>query len=114
MLILFAVLLITAVATGIYWRSADRPGWFMLAAFGWMALLLYAIGVPCQRVEVHSRIVAMQAAYATPRGQDYDSAAWRSKIADYNAQIAKWKYYNRNPVFDIFIPDEVDTLEYLK
>jgi hypothetical protein len=114
MQILLAIVVVTLLFTFWFKVSNESPTAFLLAVAGWCCLILYGIGIPLQRMCVQAQLQAMQAIADTPRGPDYDSAAWRSKIADCNAQLAQWRYYNRNPVFDIFIPDVVDTTEFLK
>ena len=73
------------------------------------------IFIPVQRMSVQAGIARFQETRAVAgcmrgNGDTWESAAFQEKVADMNGWMREMQYYNAT-VFDLWIPDEVDSLE---
>jgi hypothetical protein len=90
-----------------------------IAAFLSGILLSFAmITIPVNYIYIKGsiqefRMVQQTVDNARESGRDIESAATLLKVAEMNQWLASQKYYNHH-YFDLWIPDEVDELEYIK
>lgn len=87
----------------------------VLSGFG---LILTAIILPVNIMEINSAIKQFQAVEITVNtarmnGEKIENAAMQLEIIKANQWLAAMKYYNHT-VFDIWIPDSVESLQQIK
>lgn len=97
--------------------GVEVVGMFVLLV-GVVGLLLCAATIPLKRMEYHdfkAQLDAMRYSAESSRasGESLEGAAWRTKVAEVNARIASMQYWN-GTAFDLWYPDDVDSLEPLK
>lgn len=89
----------------------------IFAMLGGLGVLMCAITIPANRMEVNAFIYKVDSARVTRAAdiglQPFEGAAWRIFVAETNASIAEARYYNKT-VFDLWIPDAIDDVEPLK
>ena len=87
---------------------------FLIALSSGVLLFLAVISIPINQLEIKGQIQAFGAIAATAengRSQPtIESTAFQLKIVEGNQWLAKVQYYNRH-WFDLWIPDEVMSLE---
>lgn len=78
---------------------------------GGLGLIMCAMTIPLKRMQWRSKFVEVEAIrQSRTTDSEIEAAAWRMKVAEVNAELASGRYYNRT-VFDIWIPDEVESME---
>lgn len=81
---------------------------------GAVGLVMCMMTLPKERMEWQSKFREIEAIRASRVREDpIEGAAWRMKAAEVNAEIAKGRYYNQT-VFDIWIPDQIESVEPIK
>lgn len=86
--------------------------------FIWVCLVLVLTAWPICYMETLGKVKAYEATMisvenAREYGNQFELAAIQHRIVDLNRWLAVYKYWN-GTIFDCYIPDEVDELEYLK
>lgn len=110
------VLTVLFVASFVVAIKSDWGDWYdfpatMLAAISGSALAVALLLIPLNHMDIHSRIAGFNAVRdSRAGGVEIEAAAWRMKVAEENAWLAKTRYYNRT-LFDLWIPDEIEQLE---
>lgn len=80
------------------------------ALTGGLGLLLCVSTIPLNRMAWQSTFVEVEAIRTSRASDDpVEGAAWRMKAAEVNAHLASGRYYN-GTVFDIWIPDQVESI----
>jgi len=118
--ILITLLTLSTVASYVWMERNDLSNLAILSfTISTLALLSLLMPLPFMYygglAEVE-RYHALKESYEESRSQDlseYERATIAQKIAEYNADIASKRYWN-DTIFDIYIPDELAELEYLK
>jgi len=115
-MIIFGVLLLgLVVGIGLIFTYAwDDLGVGLSIFCGFCLIFGFAIIMPLEHMEVHEKIVKFHATAETVEraregGETWELAAFQSEIASSNRWLVGIQYYN-STLFDIWIPDEVDTL----
>jgi len=116
MLILLGLILVIIVGFILVINENMIGDIFMI--LGSICLFICIVFIAGNQVIIPAEIAKIEAIESTinnARRSDkiIESAAFQIKIAEANQKIARWQYYN-NTVFDIFIPDEVETLELIE
>lgn len=114
-IILIAITIIGRLILGN--NSFNFPGSLMIFVGGAM-LLLSATIFPLAHLDIKSQIMEYQAVKATliearKDNANIENAAMQLKIIEINQWIASVQFYNKT-IFEIWIPDEVNELEFLK
>jgi hypothetical protein len=118
---LFLSILIILSIISIYWYKQDEWNGFALASsfvFSFatiIALIILPISYYDGKAGI-KRYYALKQTIEDSRKNgisDVERAALTKKIAEYNADLASVKYWN-DTIFDIYIPDELAELDYLK
>lgn len=116
MLILAALMLGLLICIGAF-RWIDRYGDGTLPLFGALAfgfaLFVAVMCLPLQRMSCMDELSQINAIRATQPQNAMQDAAWRMKAAEANAELASMKYWN-GTAFDIWIPDEVESVRPLQ
>jgi hypothetical protein len=118
---LFLLTLIILSIGSIYWYKRDE--WndlalglsFLFSLVTIIALIILPISYYDGKAEI-KRYYALKQTIEDSRKNgisDVERAALTKKIAEYNADLANVKYWN-DTIFDIYIPDELAELDYLK
>ena len=113
LIVCFAAFLIgclLATSSRYDWRE---PVGVIMASTAAVAFLIGAATVPINRMGVRAYIAAVEASRMTKAvdvSDPIEGAAWRMYAAKTNAGLAEWRYYNKGP-FDIWIPDEVESVK---
>ena len=118
-MVIFIVLFVCAVVfTG--WAISDdwdRDLVGLGAMTSWVFLVIALLVLGTVRVSVSAEIAEYHAVKDSIQnarnGSDWEKAAMAHKIIETNKWLAENKWYNQS-IFDVFIPDEIDTLELLK
>jgi hypothetical protein len=80
-------------------------------------LLICSISIPVERCGFNSNIKKLQAFEMTldnmRQKESIENAAIQMEVAKWNQWIAGKKYWN-DTLFDIWIPDEIKTIEFIK
>lgn len=87
----------------------------MVGCFG---VVVSLITIPLNRLGNLSRIEKIKAVQITLASgreieKNYESISFQLKISDYNEWLASAKFYNQT-VFDIWIIDEIDSIDFIK
>lgn len=118
-MIIIMVLLFIGLVSGIYLCKYTEFDGFPLAVFSGLILFFSLIVLP---ISISSYKGEIQQYYATKETitesrknnvSEVERAALIKVIIDTNNEIASLRYWN-NTIFDIYIPDEITKLEYLK
>lgn len=111
------ILLVAAGAAVLGWLLDDGyyGGWGVLAVCSAAVLVALVVTLPITHYSVHSQVarfhaVEVTAVAAREDGDGLEGAAFRAEIADANAWLASEQYWN-GTLFDLWVPDVVDTLE---
>lgn len=116
---ILAVLIVSMIVfAAIALRSRSYGGWEMLGQMGcFLTAFLMAmcvITIPISRMKTHSGIAefnAVRDSRALVQGTpEIEAAAWRMEVAKANRWLASKKFYN-GTVFDLWTPDEVESLK---
>lgn len=98
-------------------ESSYENRWFIgacIASIGAVFLFVALIAIPLNHVEIRKRIAAFEATRATITAsagvQRIENAALIQSIVEHNAWLAGVQYDNAH-FFDIWVPDEIDTIE---
>jgi amino acid transporter len=118
---LFLSILIILSIGSIYWYSKDEWNGFALTlSFVFstatiIALILLPILYYDGKAEIKRYYALKQTIEDSRKNElsDIERAALTKKIVEYNADLASVKYWN-DTIFDIYIPDELAKLDYLK
>jgi len=91
---------------------------FFSIAFGGIGLAICLILLPANRYRVLGQIAQYNATKETicnarAKGINIENAALQLKIIEINRELANVKYYNTT-IFKLWIPNEVDDLEFIK
>jgi hypothetical protein len=120
MLILLFLTICLGVSLFMNKRSKnDMFIWFLAEIISGLALIVFLIILPLNRIDHYDQIQKYNAIKMTieesrkENVSDIERAALINKIADVNKDIASTRYWN-DTIFDIYIPDEAAKLEYLK
>lgn len=107
LLILFTV---TIIVLWIIALSKDTEGPFFLSLIASILYGIMLLTIPLSRLDYGANIAAFKAIEAS-RGEpgNIEAAAWRLKVAETNAWLARTQYNYR--YFDIWIPAEVMELK---
>jgi uncharacterized membrane protein len=118
-IVVFAVVCVISCIMAHKRGDMDNFGWVMAGAASGVPLFLMILVLWLNPAMVRGKIAEYHAVKATiARAREVniselERAALTQKIIEVNAEIASAQYYNRHG-FDIYIPDEVEDLEYLK
>lgn len=110
-MIIFAVFIVLLVSGPLICKFSNSDGTlnffgFMLGMVGGIGMFIAPTTLYVNRMEVTAKLAGFEAMRSTMPANNWQDAAWRSKAAGANAEIARLKYYNTT-VFDLWIPDEV-------
>jgi hypothetical protein len=118
---LFLSILIILSIGSVFWYIRDEWNdlafWlsFLFSTVTIIALILLPISYYNGKAEI-KRYYALKQTIEDSRKKeisDIERAALTKEIAEYNADLASVKYWN-DTIFDIYIPDELAELDYLK
>lgn len=113
MIIVIAFVVLLVIGTCLLkWGSWDWEMAGGLAAIvGGIGVLFSVFTIPLNRMGWESTFVEVEAIRASRASDDpLEGAAWRMKAAEVNAHLASGRYYN-GTVFDIWIPDQIESVE---
>ena len=107
MLIFLTIAICLGVSVFFLWASGGESiiG-FILLAFSGIGLFVAVIALPVSHFNYGMQMARWEAMRTTPPIDALNSATWRLKAAEVNADIAEAKFYNQSPI-DIWIPDAV-------
>ena len=114
-LICLAVLSISCFAYRAFFLSAVDPMEIPVALVGGLSALvlaLFSISITLERMSWQATFAEVEAIRATRDAAEVgiEDAAWRMKAAEVNAKLASGRYYN-GTVFDIWIPDKIESIK---
>lgn len=117
-MIIILTLAVAFILSLVFLNRYDGDGdWDILFAYSLalsgVMLFIASVSIPLNRMGVRDTLAQVEAIRSTSQLNEMQGAAWRMKAADANAAIASLKYWNRT-AFDIWIPDEVDSIEPLQ
>lgn len=96
-----------------FWSWEAEIFGIALLLVGGSATVGCAISLPMNRMEVRAgiaRLEAVRASRSMVEGtSNLEVAAWRVKVAEVNADLAEFKFYNKT-AFDLWIPDEIEAV----
>jgi hypothetical protein len=115
-LIILVILIITGELI-LRYTEHEATGGITVCVFGFI-LAVTLIMLPIihyQKTGQIKRCLIVRQTIETARedSSEIEKAALQHKIIETNAWIAEHRYWN-NTIFDIFIPDEIEDLEYLR
>jgi uncharacterized iron-regulated membrane protein len=119
MIILFICFALLVV--GLIFAFGDYYDWREVfgvigTTIGGILVFLCLVTIPMQRMSAMAYISKVEASRLTKAVDDSDpieGAAWRMYAAKTNADLAEARYYN-DSLFDIWWPDEIDSVEPIK
>lgn len=109
------ILIGLAVLTAVFWTVAvaffdaysdGRFAFGMVAIAAGFLLCSGLILLPVQRMGCDDTLAQIEAVRNTRPASEWQDAAWRSKAADANAELASMKYW-KSTAFGLWIPDRV-------
>ena len=114
-------ILIALIAIGGYLTTKwnyELLGTFMCLAFGLLLILhSFALGIVSYEYElfVQKRNAFEQTLKnARENGNEYETAAIVKEVAQWNVELAEYKYDNKTLYFDQYIDDRIELLEPIK
>ena len=116
-IIVCIVVLIIGLVIMKYQDSYDIGGWVTMFVGG-TALFLCLITAAINCYDVLSKIEAFKATQKTitvarEAKNDFESATLQLQVIESNKWLAKTKYWN-DTIFDIWIPDDINDIEFIK
>ena len=116
---LIIIVLVVLVILGIWLEKSIHSEFVggMMAITAVVCLFVCVIGLPLNRMNVHSRIKEFQAVERIVANKGNLTEIERAALVQEVAKVNKWlvsKQYFNATVFDIWIPDEVENMKEIK
>jgi hypothetical protein len=115
LIILVVICIIGIIFSGLNYKD-DFVWIFGLIIFGTL-LFVWSSSIPVGRYKCNSNLKQLQAFEMTldnmRQKESIENAAIQIEIAKWNQWIAGKKYWN-DTLFDIWIPDEIETIEFIR
>lgn len=122
MILLLSCALVVLIGIGLCVESDGYGGQefagTMVTVFGGVALASLLFTLPINRMGVHADLAEIEAMRdvanaARDEGDGLEGATWRLRVSEANEKLANLRYWN-GTVFDIWIPDAVESVEPLR
>ncbi len=120
-MIILITLFILLVGFAVAWTITDDGFYGFLSVIKGLLLIVAIITIPCERIDINTDIRRYEALKETvEESRSIDSVAHgierasiMTMVAEKNGWLRNVQYWNKT-VFDLWIPDTVDTLQPLK
>lgn len=95
------------------WDISDNWGAFFVGCWIYIICILVLIGYPIEYYETKTWIAGYQSIQrdASRMGEKIHDAAFRLKVAEYNAKLARIQYAKKNYIIGSFFPNEIMQLK---
>ena len=112
-MIILITLFVVCVLSGLFAMAYNGCGDLdMLGAvvslISGFALLVALISIPINRMGIAAFEVNIEAVRVTMPENVFQDAAWRTKAASMNGDLAEWKYYRT--IFPLWIPASIENV----